>query len=335
MAVRDDVVALFVCSAYQYDNYGTLENELKIHSDVPQPKLDAHQVRIKVQSAAVNPFDRLVMEGMGQAFLGIVPSTEKPFTIGIDGAGKVVEIGSDVNRLAVDDEVYLMTPVTAFGTLAEYVVAEEEFVAVKPRNLDFNEAAAVPSVALTAYAGMFRHAKLQKDQTVLILGGSSSVGMYAVQFAHALGARVIATTSTRNVELVKSLGADQVIDYTKEKWLEIVEPHSVDAFYDCGAEDSAWNDGAQLVLKKATGRFITISPMAQPVAESKFGAILIGEVYNTDPSADKLDVITQYIESGTVKPVIDTVYPFEKAMDAYAKLKTKRARGKLVLQVHQ
>ncbi|RLN66253.1 hypothetical protein BBP00_00002351 [Phytophthora kernoviae] len=300
-------------SAYQYDNYGTLENELKIHSDVPQPKLDAHQVRIKVQSAAVNPFDRLVMEGMGQAFLGIVPSTEKPFTIGIDGAGKVVEIGSDVKRLAVGDEVYLMTPVTAFGTLAEYVVAEEEFVAVKPRNLDFNEAAAVPSVALTA----------------------SSVGMYAVQFAHALGARVIATTSTRNVELVKSLGADQVIDYTKEKWLEIVEPHSVDAFYDCGAEDSAWNDGAQLVLKKATGRFITISPMAQPVAESKFGAILIGEVYNTDPSADKLDVITQYIESGTVKPVIDTVYSFEKAMDAYAKLKTKRARGKLVLQVHQ
>ncbi|KAG7398133.1 hypothetical protein PHYBOEH_011689 [Phytophthora boehmeriae] len=321
-------------TAYQYENYGSLESELKIRSDVPQPKLDANQVRIKVRSAAINPFDRLVMEGLGQAFLGISPSTETPFTIGIDGAGEVVEVGSDVKRLTVGDAVYLMTPVTAFGTLAQYLVAEEQFVAKKPSNLDFNEAAAVPSVALTAHAGMFRHANLQKGQTVLILGGSSSVGMCAVQLAHDLGAKVIATTSTRNVELVKSLGADQVIDYTKEKWLDVVVPHSVDAFYDCGAENSAWNDGAQMVLKKDTGRFITITPMAQPVAESKFGAILVGEVHNTDPSADKLDVITQYIESGKIKPVIDTVYPFEKAMDAYAKLNTKRARGKLVIQVH-
>ncbi|KAG7398131.1 hypothetical protein PHYBOEH_011687 [Phytophthora boehmeriae] len=321
-------------TAYQYENYGSLESELKIRSDVPQPKLDANQVRIKVRSAAINPFDRLVMEGLGQAFLGISPSTETPFTIGIDGAGEVVEVGSDVKRLTVGDAVYLMTPVTAFGTLAQYLVAEEQFVAKKPSNLDFNEAAAVPSVALTAHAGMFRHANLQKGQTVLILGGSSSVGMCAVQLAHDLGAKVIATTSTRNVELVKSLGADQVIDYTKEKWLDVVVPHSVDAFYDCGAENSAWNDGAQMVLKKDTGRFITITPMAQPVAESKFGAILVGEVHNTDPSADKLDVITQYIESGKIKPVIDTVYPFEKVKDAYEKLASRHARGKFVVQVH-
>ncbi|KAG6609517.1 Quinone oxidoreductase protein [Phytophthora cinnamomi] len=319
--------------AYQYENYGSLEKELKIHDNVPQKELGPQQVRIKVRSAAVNPIDYLLMEGLGQAFTGKTPSANEPFGIGYDAAGEVVEVGGDVKRLKVGDAVYAMTPFTAFGTLAEFVVVDEECVTAKPSNLDFNEAAAVPSVALTAYAGMVRHAKLQEGETVLILGGSSSVGMFAVQFAHARGVRVITTTSTRNIDLVKSLGADQVIDYTKDKWLDVLEAHSVDAVYDCGMEASAWNDGAQVVLKKNTGRFITILPMAQPVRESEFGAQLVGEVHNTDPSAEKLDVITKYIESGKVKPVIDTVYPFEKALDAYAKLKTRHAQGKLLVQV--
>ncbi|GMF42638.1 unnamed protein product [Phytophthora fragariaefolia] len=135
--------------------------------------------------------------------------------------------------------------------------------------------------------------------------------MYAAQFAHDMGVRVIATTSSRNVELVKPLGADQVIDYTKEKWVDVLEPHSVDAVYDCGMEASAWDDGAQVVLIKNTGRFTTILPMTQPVKESEFDAQLVGEVHNGNASAEKLDVITKYIESGKVKPVIDTVYPFD------------------------
>lgn len=100
---------------------------------------------------------------------------------------------------------------------------------------------------------MFTHAKLQKGETVLILGGSSAVGMYAVQFAHAIGAYVITTASAEKAEFVKSLGADQVIDYRTEKWLDVVKPHSVDAFYNCGMENAAWNEGAQVVLKKNTG----------------------------------------------------------------------------------
>ncbi|EGZ28345.1 hypothetical protein PHYSODRAFT_293919 [Phytophthora sojae] len=311
---------------YQYENYGSLEKELKIHDNIPQKPLGP-------ENAAVNPIDYMLLESEGQAFIGKAPSAENPFDIGFDGSGEVVEVGSDAKRLTVGDAVYLMTPFTSFGTLAEFLVVDEEFAAAKPKNLDFNEAAAVPSVALTAYAGMVRHAKLQKGETVLIVGGSSSVGMFAVQFAHAKGVRVIATTRSRNVELIKFLGADQVVDYTKEKWVDVLPPHSVDAVYDCGVEPSAWNDGAQLVLKKNTGRFITILPMTQPVKDSEFGAQLVGEVHNTDPSAEKLDVITKYIESGTVKPVIDTVYPFDKALDAYAKLKTRHTQGKLVVQV--
>ncbi|KAG3147885.1 hypothetical protein PI126_g12697 [Phytophthora idaei] len=287
--------------AYQYENYGALMKELKLHDDIPQAKLGSQQVRIKVRATAVNFIDCMLMEGLGEAFLGKTPSANQPFSIGCDCSGEVIEIGTAAERLKVGDAIYTMAPFTAFGTLAEYLVLDEEFVAIKPSNLDFNEAAAMPSVSLTAYAGMVRHAKLQKGETVLILGGSSCVGMFAVQFAHAMGVRVITTTSSRNVELVQSLRADQIIDYTKEKWLE---PHSVDA----------------LVLKNS-GRFI-ILPMTMPVKESEFGAQLVGEVYNTDPSAEKLDMTTKYIESGKAKPIIATVYPFEKVLDAYAKLKT-------------
>ncbi|RLN49211.1 hypothetical protein BBJ28_00025159, partial [Nothophytophthora sp. Chile5] len=183
-----------------------------------------------------------------------------------------------------------------------------------------------------AYQGIVEHAKLKKGETVLILGGSSSVGMFAVQFAHALGARVVATTSSRNAEFVKSLGADQTIDYTTEKWVDVLDEHSVDAIYDCGMEASVWNDGAQLTLKKETGRFVTILPMQTPAKESQFGAQLIGEVH-VHPSAELLDVITKQIESGDVVPVVDTVYPFESALDAFEKLQGRHTRGKLVVHV--
>ncbi|KAF4134087.1 Alcohol dehydrogenase GroES-like domain [Phytophthora infestans] len=259
--------------AYQYENYGPLDRELKLQSNVPQKKLGAEQVRIRVHSASVNPIDYMLLEAVGQLFLGKTPSATEPFGIGFDAAGEIVEVGKDVKRLKVGDEVYAMTPFSAFGTLGEFSVVDEQFVATKPRNLSFDEAASAPLVALTAYQGMFEHAKLQKGETVLILG-----------------------------EFVKSLGAHQAIDYQKEKWLDEVEAHSVDAFYNCGVENAAWNEGAQVMLKQNT---ITILPMAQPIKEAEFGAHLIGEVH-VHPSAGNLASITKYIEAKEVKPVIDT-----------------------------
>ncbi|KAG2772525.1 hypothetical protein PC129_g12680 [Phytophthora cactorum] len=270
--------------AYQYESYGPLEKELKIQSNVPQKKLGAEQL-----------------------FLGKAPSANEPFGIGFDAAGEIVEVGKDVKRLKVGDAVYAITPFSAFGTLSEYFVVDEQFV-TNPSNLNFDEAASVPLVALTAYQGMFNHAKLQKGETVLILGGSSSVGMYAIQFARAVGHR-----------LPKG---------------EVAGRGGVTAFYNCGMENAAWNEGAQVVLKKNTGRFVTILPMTQPVKEAEFGAQLISEVH-VHPSADKLASITKFIEAKEVKPVIDTVYPFEKALNAYAKLKTRQALGKLVVNVQQ
>ncbi|KAF4029050.1 Zinc-binding dehydrogenase [Phytophthora infestans] len=285
-----------------------------------RPALSAQQVRIKVRSAAVNPIDYKLAEFMGQMFFGKAPSVVKPFNVGFDVSGEVVEVGSDVERVKIGAAVYASTPLNDMGTLAEYLVVDEGFVALKPSNLSFNQAAALPTVALTAYAGMTTHAELKKDDAVLILGGSTAVGMFAIQFAHNIGARVITTTSTRNVELVKSM--------------DVLARHSVDVLYDCGVEPSSWNDGAQLVLKKSTGRFITLLPMPEPVKESEFGAQLIGFVSAVDNSAKALEVITKYVEGGKARPVVDSVYPFEKALDAYKKLKTNHAQGKLVVQVH-
>ncbi|OWZ23732.1 hypothetical protein PHMEG_0001332 [Phytophthora megakarya] len=320
--------------AYQYENFGPVENVLTMNSSVPQLPLKPQQVRIKVHSAALNPLDYKLIEFMGQMMLGKAPSKQQPFNVGFDAAGEVVEVGNNVKGLKIGDAVYTSTPLDTIGTLAEYLIVDEEFAELKPTNLEFNEAAAIASVSLTAYAGITKYSKLQEGETILILGGSTAVGMLAIQFARVTGARVIATTSTRNVELVKSLGVDQVIDYTKTKWVNILENHSVDVVYDCGVEPTAWNEGAQLVLKKNTGRLMTLLPMPKPVKESEFGAQLIGFVSSDVTSFKKLDEITKYIESGKVKPVIDSLYPFEKALDAFAKLKTGHAQGKLVIQVH-
>ncbi|KAG6967695.1 hypothetical protein JG688_00006185, partial [Phytophthora aleatoria] len=260
-------------------------------------RIDSKQVRIKMHSASVNPIDYMILEFAGEAFLKRSPSEDKPFTIGMDGAGEVVEAGSEVRNLKVSDVVYTMLPFTSFGSLAEYAVVNEEFVAVKPINMNFDEAAAVPLVAQTAYQGMFEHAKLQEGETVLIFGGSLRCDHYG---------------QADKADFLKSLGANQVIDYRTEKWQDVVEIYSVDAAYNCGTENAAWNEGAQNVLKKGTGHFVTILPMVQHVKESEFGAKLVGH----------------YIESGKVKPDIDTVYPFEKALEAYTKLKSRHALGK-------
>ncbi|RLN36974.1 hypothetical protein BBJ28_00026554 [Nothophytophthora sp. Chile5] len=318
--------------AYQFDNYGTTEKDLKLRLDAACPPLGPKQVRIKVASAALNPVDYILITPQSLVSTGRAPSTENPLGFGCDGAGTVVEVGSGVERLKVGDEVYAMTQLTACGTLADFVAIDEYVVALKPSNLTFDQAAPVPLVALTSYQALVEHAKLQKGERLLVLGGSSAVGIFAIQIAHAMGAHVIATASAKNAEFVKSLGADQVVDYNTEKWVDVLEKHSVDVIYDCGMEAAAWNHDAQLTLKKETGRFVTLLPIAEPVQPAMFGAKNVGEIL-VHPSAKDLDAITKYIENGEITPVIDSIYPFEKVQEALAKLKGRHARGKLVVQV--
>ncbi|OWZ00377.1 Alcohol dehydrogenase [Phytophthora megakarya] len=217
-----------------------------------------------------------------------------------------------------------------FGTFAEYINIETKFVAPKPSNMSWSEAAGVPLAGQTSWQALVTYGKLQQGQRVLILGGSSGTGVFAIQIAKALGAEVITTCSGRNVELVKSLGADQIVDYTKEKWSEVLAEHSIDLIYDCGMEPASWNDAAQKVLKEKTGIFVTILTVDKPI-ESPIGATL-HQIFNA-PCTEYLVELKKLIEAGKVKTVIDSVHPLENAMEAFKVQMSSRARGKIIIEI--
>ncbi|GMF41273.1 unnamed protein product [Phytophthora lilii] len=251
--------------AYQYAKYGAPDVELQLRKNVPVMPLQPNQVRIKVHSAALNPADQKIMQDFGLAVTGRQPSADKPFGMGFDVAGTIVETGDRAHQFKVGDTVFAMAPYSDFGTFAEFVAIDEQFVAIKPANVTFEEAASIPYAALTSYQALHEHANLKAGERVLILGGSTATGMAAVQLARAMGAHVIATArGCQDYLLVQSLGAEKVIDSSKQSWVDVVDEHSVDVVYDCGVERKAWNRDAQTVLKKDTGRFVTINPMMQP-----------------------------------------------------------------------
>ncbi|TMW69157.1 hypothetical protein Poli38472_001313 [Pythium oligandrum] len=317
--------------AFEYIEHGATQDKLILNNATPQEPLTSTQVHIQVHSAAVNPADWKVLEWSGALFGLPLPTKEKPFGIGFDAAGVIVEVGADAKTLKVGDEVYTMMPLNRFGSIREYLTVEEKFVAPKPANISFNEAASLPLAGLTSWHALTVYAKLQKDERVLILGGSSGTGTIGIQIAKALGAHVITTTSARNTELVKSLGADEVIDYTSQKWVDVLAAHSIDVVYDCGVEPAAWNTDAQRVLKHNTGRFVTIMPVSEPIIESPIGAKL-HSIMN-EASGEGLRQIKDFVEKKQVVPVVDSVFPFEQTVDAFLKLKENRTRGKIVIQI--
>jgi NADPH:quinone reductase-like Zn-dependent oxidoreductase len=250
---------------------------------------------------------------------------------GCDFSGTVVRVGSsDGGSFQVGDAVYGCARFDSMGSFAEYLAVDTTCLALKPTCLTFNEAAAVPLVAQTSFQALVDCGKTQKHERVLILGASGGTGSFAVQIAKALGAYVVATTSTRNAEFVKELGADEVIDYTSQDWASVVPPHSIDVLYDCGVEPNCWNDRAQQVLKRQTGRFVSIGWMIDPI-ESPIGATW--QRLFASPRAATLEQVGALIEEAGIKVAIDSVYPLDKLPDALARQKTKRARGKIVVQV--
>eukprot|EP00644_Phytophthora_capsici_P017362 jgi/Phyca11/10872/fgenesh1_pm.PHYCAscaffold_57_\ len=297
--------------------------------EVRQKPLEPTQVRVKVVSAAVNPLDYKLLR-YGASFLPTAPTTENPFGMGFDTAGVVVEVGSgDVRSLKVGDAVYGTPDRTAGGSFSEYFAVDAKYLAQKPSNLTFNEAAAVPVTGLTSYQALVKLGQLQAGHCVLILGGGSATGQFAIQIAKALGAEAITTASPRNLELVKSLGVDKVVDYTSEKWGSVLAEHSVDLIYDCGVEPASWASGAQKVLKH-NGKFVTIG-MGQKPVESAIGATF--HQLALQPTSEDLQSLTKLVETGQVKPIIDSVYPFEKVMDAIKLQMSNRAQGKIIVEI--
>ncbi|MFL6506047.1 MAG: NADP-dependent oxidoreductase [Candidatus Udaeobacter sp.] len=284
----------------------------------PQPNDD--EALVRVIASSVNPADPLTLSGKYAKEFG----THLPLIAGYDIAGVVEKTGANVTKLKVGDAVYGYP--TFGGGWADYVSVKEWEVAAKPKSLNFVETAAVPMAALTAWQALVDVAKLQAGQTILIHGGSGGVGSFAVQIAKARGARVIATASTKNQDLLKQLGADVAVDYTKTKFEDVAK--DVDAVLDpVGKETLARSYG---VVKKGG---IVMSLVARPDSAELQKRGIRGTGIASHADADDLSEVAQLIDAGNIKPIVTEVLPLTDAVKAQQQAATHHTRGKVVLRV--
>ena len=300
--------------AHEYGGPDVLKFE-----EVPVPEPKENEILVRVIASGVNPADPLILNGKYAKEFG----THLPLILGYDMAGVVVKTGAKVTKLKVGDPVYAY--LLWGGGWAEYCISNETESAIKPKSLSFAEASAVPLAALTAWQA-FDLGKLQSGQTVLIHGGSGGVGSFAIQIAKARDARVIATASTANQDLLKQLGADIAIDYTKQKFEEIA--HDVDFVLDpVGRDTLARSYG---VVKKG-GWVVTIISRCDE-AELKRHEIH-GASLSSHPNSVELAEITKLIDAGKIKPIVTQVLPLPEAAKADGQAETHHTRGKIVLKI--
>ena len=288
--------------------------------EVPVPEPKENEILVRVIASGVNPADPLILNGKFAKEFG----THLPLILGYDMAGVVVKTGAKVTKLKVGDPAYAY--LLWGGGWAEYCISNENESAIKPTSLSFVDASSVPLAALTAWQALIDVGKIDKGQTVLIHGGSGGVGSFAIQIAKARGARVIATASTANQDLLKQLGADVAIDYTKEKFEEIA--HDVDfALLPVGGETMSRTYG---VMKKG-GTIATLISRADPAELKKRG--IRGVPIFSHPYATELSEITKLIDAGKIKSVVSQVLPLTDASKADAQAETHHTRGKIVLKI--
>lgn len=330
--------------AFVLDRYGKKE-QLRV-TDVPEPKLRADDVLIEVHAAGVNLLDVKLRNG---EFKLLLPY-HTPLALGHDVAGVVVRVGPQVRQFKVGDEVYARAEDFRIGTFAEQIAVREDSVAIKPKNISMEEAASIPLVGLTAWQALEQNAGLKKGQKVFIQAGSGGVGTFAIQLAKHLGATVATTTSAGNTALVKSLGADVIIDYKKDAFEERLSSYDLVL----NSQDSKTLSKSLGVLKPG-GQLISISgppdiQFAQDIQANwlvqqimraiSFGArrqaqsLGVGYTFLfMKASGSQLRQITPLIESGAIRPVIDKVFPFNATNEALAYVESGRAKGKVVIKV--
>lgn len=315
-------------------------------ASVPEPEVQDEDVLVRIHATAVNLLDSKVRDGEFKLFLPYRP----PFILGHDVAGTVVKAGPKVRKFKLGDEVYARPRDYRVGTFAEFIAMNETDVALKPKNLSMEEAASIPLVGLTAWQALIEVAKLKKGQKVFVQAGSGGVGTFAIQLAKHLGAIVATTTSAANIDLVKSLGADVVVDYKKDDFEKILSGYDVVL----NSQDAKTLEKSLGVLKPG-GHLISISGPPDPAFATDLGLNLflklvmrllsrgirkrakgLGIRYSflfMRAQGQQLSEITSLIESGVIRPVVDKVFPFEKTGDALAYVETGRAKGKVVIAV--
>ncbi len=313
--------------------------------EVETPRPGPRDVLVEVHASSVNPVDCKIRSGAQRALVRY----RLPWTLGLDFSGRVVEIGREVTLFRVGDEVYGSPTHRRPGTYAEYVVADERQVALKPSKLTHLEAASIPLVGLTAWDAVVIGGRLRAGQKALIHAGAGGVGTIAIQLAKDLGAYVATTCSARNVELVRSLGADEVIDYHEQRFDEILSD------YDFVLDALGGEERKRSLRIVRRGGVVSTIVAGFPEAAKKHG-IALGALMATrtlasdtlrawtihgvyihftlrDSSGTQLAQITRRIERGAIRPVIDRVLPLSEIAEAHRLSESGHARGKIVIAV--
>ena len=315
-------------------------------ADVTRPTPKADELLVQVHAAGVNPIDNMIPTGIFKA----VVKFELPATLGSDLAGVVVEVGSRVTRFKVGDAVYASIFDQGTGSIAEFAVVPERAAALKPANLDFVQAASIPMVGLTSWQALKERLKLQPGQKVFIPAGSGGIGTFAIQLAKHLGARVGTTTSTGNVDLVRKLGADEVVDYTQQAFEAVLRDY--DAVLGTVRGDVVEK---ALGILKPRGKLVSlVGPLDVAFARARQLNLVLTLVFAlmsrkimrlakqrdldysflfARPDGEQLAQIGTLLEAQRLQPVIDKVFAFEQAREALAYLAQGRSRGKVVVQM--
>jgi len=301
--------------------------------EIERPVPAADEILVKIYASGVNPVDWGIRKGGNEH---LRPFLKLPMTLGWDTAGIVEETGSNVTAFKKGDAVYGVPDFPGDGSYAEYCVAKAARFALKPKSISFNEAAGVPLAGLTAWTALFEHGRLQSGQRILIQGASGGVGSLAVQFAKAKGAYVIGIASANNMDYLKYLGADELIDYRNQQFEELVQ--DIDVVLDASPlRDNRERLKSVTVLKEG-GILVSVNvdfPFNDEVLAALAEKKAKGELSANQSRQDFLTAIAQLIDDGKVKVVISKVFPMEQVAEAHLESETWHVRGKLVLEIRK
>ena len=330
--------------ALVFERYGGLDQIA--FADIPRPVPKPDEILVQVHAAGLNPVENKIRSGKMKPILRF----QLPATLGSDLAGVVAEVGNSVTCFKPGDAVFASIDGLRMGALAELAVVAENAAALKPAHMDFVQAASIPMVALTAWQTLIEVAQLKPGQKIFIPAGSGGIGTFAIQLAKYLRAKVATTTSEGNADLVRGLGADEVIDYKKQKFEDVLRDY--DAVFDTLGGESL-EKSFQILRPKS----IVVSIVGPPDAAfgrsrgMNFFMVFVlwllsrkmhrlakkrGVEYSfllVKPDGSQLAEIGKLLKSGSIRPVIDTVFPFDQAKRALAYLEEGRAKGKVVVKI--
>jgi NADPH:quinone reductase-like Zn-dependent oxidoreductase len=316
------------------------------YAEIPRPVPGPGEILVQVHAVGLNPIDNMIPKGTFKPLLKF----DLPATLGSDVAGVVAEVGSGVTRFKVGDAVFASVFDLGRGTLADFVAVPERVAAFKPASLDFKEAASIPMVGLTSWQALKERAGLKRGQKIFIPAGSGGIGTFAIQLAKYIGAEVGTTTSTANVELVRGLGADEVVDYKQQEFEAVLQGYDM-------VLGTIRGDGIEKsfqILKPGSVIVSLIGPLDAAFARARHLNPLFRFIFGLmsrkimqlarqrgvrysflfmRPDGDQLADIASILDAGNIRAVIDRVFAFDQAKEALAYLETGRARGKVVVEL--